>query len=519
MPGKYITQQQVKLYMTYRHEKQLSQQLASAKAGFSPRSGATIEQGQHHTQQAKRPRQHKTRTSPIDQVWDEVLQPMLENEPTLQPMTLFLYLQREYQDEQGSPLYDQSVLRTLQRRVSYWKAKNGPDKEVIFPQTHVPGKQSLSDFTHMSECHITINGESFPHMLYHFRLVYSKWSYVKVIQSGESFQALSEGLQEALFHLGGTTEEHRTDSLSAAYKNKTKAECDDITQQYEALCAYYQMTPTRNNKGQSHENGSVESSHGHFKNRVKQELLLRGNRDFDSLQAYETWLHDILLQSNHRNSKNVAIEKAALQPLPAHKTVDYELVSTKISGLSILVVKNMTYSVPSRLTGHTLTLHIYQKVIEAYLGSHRVLSFERKYRPSHGSRYVIDYRHIIHALIKKPRAFRHCQYRDEILPNDTYRDIWCYLDKQEPRDVAPKIMLRLLKLACDYDCEHKLGQYVMTLIRSQKPISIERIEQHFNGYNPSLPTVECEQHSLNNYNQLIPTCYATPIKENHHATS
>ena len=518
MPGKYITKQQVTLYMTYRHKEQLSQQLASAKAGFSTRSGATIDHGNHHTQQPPRTRGHKTRRSPIDEIWDEVLKPMLISSPTLQPMTLFLYLQREYQDAQGSPIYGKSVLRTLQRRVSHWKAEHGPAKAVIFPQTHIPGQQSLSDFTHMSECGVTINGEPFSHMLYHFRLVYSKWSYVKVIQSGESFQALSEGLQEALFHLGGSTKEHRTDSLSAAYKNHTPATCEDMTEQYEALCHYYQMVPTRNNKGQSHENGSVESSHGHFKNRVKQELLLRGSRDFDSIQAYETWLHAILLQSNHRNSKNLAIEKAALQPLPRHKTVDYEVSSTKISGLSIMVVKNMTYSVPSRLTHHTLTLHIYQQVIEAYLGCHCVLSVKRQYRPSYGSRYVIDYRHIIHALIKKPRAFRHCQYRNEILPNDTYRAIWHYLDQHESQSVAPKIMLRLLKLACDHHCEDKLGQYVMTRIHAQRPISIECIEQRFNGHNPALPNVACEQHSLKHYNQLIPA-HASLAKENQHATS
>ena len=490
--------------MKYKNEQQLTQELASAKAGFSPRSASTIERGDHHTQHPKRIRQHKTRKSPIDEVWANTLEPMLAGQPTLQPTTLFIYLQRAYRDSEDNPLYDESILRTLQRRVSHWKAQNGPSKAVIFPQTHRPGEQGLSDFTHMKKCEITIDGKPFNHMLYHFRLVYSKWSYVKVIQSGESFQALSEGLQEALFQLGGSPQEHRTDSLTAAYKNLSDDEREDVTQRYQALCAYYHMEPTRNNKGVSHENGSVESSHGHLKNRVMQELLLRGNNNFDSLMAYETWLHDIMLLSNQRNSKNYTIEKAALQPLPSNKTVDYDITSVKISGLSILVIKNMTYSVPSRLMGHTLTLHIYQHHIDAYLGNRLVFSQTRKYRPANGSRYVIDYRHIIHALIKKPRAFRFCQYRDEILPNDTYRTIWQYLDKKEAKDVAPKIMLRLLKLACDYHCEEILGAHVMELIQSQKPLSIETIERQFNGYNPPLPVVNCEQHALATYNQLMP---------------
>jgi len=504
MTGKYITQQQVKLYMKYRENKPLTQASCAAKSGFSVRSAHTIERGQHHTQKPKPQRTYKTRSSPIDDVWDNELRPMLEKNPELQPKTLLIYLQRTYQDESGLPLYSESVLRTLQRRVAHWSAQHGSPKEVIFPQRHIPGQQSLSDFTHMNRCDILINGVAFKHLLYHFRLVYSKWSYVKVIQGGESFQALSEGLQEALFQLGGSTQEHRTDSLSAAFKNLSEAAKVDVTERYQALCAYYRMEPTRNNKGKSHENGSVESAHGHLKNRLHQELMLRGSNDFPSVEAYEKWVQDIVLNSNRRNSKNFSLEKTALQPLPAYKGIDYELLSTKISGLSTMVVRNMTYSVPSRLAGHTLTLHLYQRHIEGYLGGSKVLHRERKYRHQHNTRYVIDYRHIIHALIKKPRAFRFCQYRDEILPDDNYRLIWQHLDKTESKEVAPKLMLRLLKLAADYDCEKKLGERVLSLIQQKIPIDIQLIESDFNDSNPPLPTVACQQHELADYDDCIP---------------
>ena len=504
MAGKHITRQQVKLYMKLRKETTLTQVSCAAKTGFSTRSAYTIEHGAHHTQHPKKRRDYKTRSSFLDEIWEKELVYKLNQNPELQPKTLLIYLQRTYKDESGLPLYDDSHLRTLQRRVAHWKALNGPAKDVIFPQVHSPGVQSLSDFTHMDRSCITIRGVVFKHMFYHFRLVYSKWSYVKVIQSGESFQALSQGLQEALFSLGGSTQEHRTDSLSAAFKNLSAEAKEDVTGQYEALCAHYGMIPTRNNKGVSHENGSVESSHGHIKNRIAQELLLRGSHDFDSVSDYEAWVQTIVLHMNKRIAKNLAIEKLSLQPLPQLKVADYESTSIKVSSLSVIIVKNMTYSVPSRLAGHTLTLHLYQQTIEAYLGGHLVLSWPRKYRQEANSRYVMDYRHIIHALIRKPRAFRFCQYQNEILPNETYRHIWRHLDTIMSREVAPKSILRLLKLAADYDCEEQLGQHVQSLIEHQKPIDIGLIESLFNGSNPRLPKLDYQQHALSDYDAYIP---------------
>ena len=517
MAGKYITDQQVKLYMKYRENIKGTQAGCAAKAGLSVRSAYTIEQGCHHSQAPKRPRDYKTRKSPIDEIWQSELVPMLEANPELQPKTLLIYLQRTHVDNLGTPLYEGSVLRTLQRRVAHWLGQHGKAKDVIFPQVHVPGQQSLSDFTHMDRSEILIRGVVFKHMLYHFRLVYSKWSYVKVIQSGESLQALSEGLQEALFQLGGSTREHRTDSLSAAFKNITPEAKEDLTQQYQALCAYYGMEPTRNNKGVSHENGSVESAHGHLKNRIHQELLLRGSHDFDSIGAYEQWIQQIVLNSNKRNSQHFSVEKNALQPLPAHKTIDYELLSIKISRLSLMVIRNMTYSVPSRLAGHTLTVHLYQHKIVAYLGGSCVFESERRYRQQQPTRYVIDYRHVIHALIRKPQAFRFCQYRDELLPTEAYQAIWRHLDTTESNEVAPKMMLRLLKLAADYDCEQVLAQYVLSRIQTDSPLDIQTIESQFNRSNPSLPPMDCKQHGLANYDAYIP-CSTRLTGDNTHAT-
>ena len=515
MAGIYITEQQVRLYMSYRNNKLLTQAASAAKVGISTKSAYTIDVGEHYTQTPKQPRAYKTRKSQIDGIWNNELCKMLEANPELQPTTLLIYLQRTYLDENGDPIYDNSVLRTLQRRVSVWQAMYGKDKDIFIPQVHVPGAQALSDFTHMDRSEVLINNIPFKHMLYHFRLVYSKWSYVKVIQTGESFQALSEGLQEAIFSLGGSPKEHRTDSLSAAFKNVTSDEKADLTQRYEDLCKYYNMIPTRNNKGESHENGSVESSHGHLKNRIAQELILRGNNNFDSVSDYEAWVQEITANSNRRNSRNFCEEKKHLQALPVYKTTDYESLSVKVSKLSMMVIRNMTYSMPSKLAGHTLTVHLYQNKIDCYLCTSKIISFERKYRSEQESRYVIDYKHIINAFIKKPRAFRFCKYRDEILPNDVYKRIWDYIDTHEPRDTAPKLMLRLLKLAAEQNCEHALGQQILSIIENNKKINIENIECLFNKRSDSMPAVDCIQHTITQYDQYIP--YSTNIGGNYAA--
>ena len=268
MPGNRINNEQVKLYMSTRI-KGCTQVTSAAKAGLSERTGRRIEN--RRTQiQARKIVHWKTRTNLLDDVWDTELVPLLEQTPHLLPLTLLESLQEKYPEQ-----YPDSLLRTLQRRVKTWKSLNGEAKTLIFRQAHVPGRQSLSDFTQLKGVEITIAGEPFKHLLYHFRLAFSGWSHMKVILGGESYSALASGLQEALWRLGASPLEHRTDSLSAAFKNLSTEVKKDLTDRYDALCAHYNMTPTRNNVGVSHENGSIESPHGHLKRRIKQALLLR----------------------------------------------------------------------------------------------------------------------------------------------------------------------------------------------------------------------------------------------------
>ena len=498
MPGKQITSQQEKLYMSSRQTGQ-TQVTAAAKAGFSERSGRTIEQGKRGVKRGQT-RHWQTRKDPFLDVWDSEMVPMLEQHPSLQALTLLEDLQSRYQGK-----YPDSCLRTLQRRVKEWKALHGPAKEVMFRQHHEPGRQSLSDFTELKGTVITIVGKPLKHLLYHFRLAYSKWSHLKVTLGGESFSALAEGLQDALWRLGGVTLEHRTDSLSAAFKNLTRNEKEDITARYQAFCKHYGMLATRNNPGESHENGSIESPHGHIKRRIEQALLLRGSHDFESTQAYQSWLQEVVGQNNRRNAKNIGIERVHLNPLPTRKTVDYVEICARVSTAATIDVRRATYTVPSRLIGEHLRIHLYHDRLECYLGTSHVSTLARVYPVSQTKRACnVDYRHVIHSLVKKPQAFRYSRLQEQLLPNQSYKTIWQHADATLEARQACKFIVGCLQLAADFDCEARLAETVLASIAKNQLLSLTTLQTRFGKPLSLPPKLVVEQHPLNQYNTLLP---------------
>jgi transposase InsO family protein len=283
MSGKRVTDRQVRRYMDSRKDGH-TQAAAAARAGFSERTGRRSEMAVALPSQRDGTRRYRTRSDPFAEVWREELVPMLTAMPSLRATTLLEELQRRHPAR-----YPDRLLRSLQRRVAQWRATEGPERELIFRQEHPPGLQALSDFTDGGGLDVSLGGEPFPHLLYHFWLAFSGWQYVKAICGGESFTALTEGVQEALWQLGGVPRTHRTDRLSAAYRNLSSE--DDEAARYAEFCRHYDMEPTRNNAGVSHENGSVEASHGHLKTGLDEALELRGTRDFPDLAAYQGLPH------------------------------------------------------------------------------------------------------------------------------------------------------------------------------------------------------------------------------------
>ena len=440
MPGKMITDHQVHKYKQHRNK--LSQVASAAKAGISERSARRIEAAQRLPSQRPQ-RSWRTREDPLSAVWDSEVIPLLQTDARLNAVTLLEELQRRYPGQ-----WDSGVLRTLQRRIRMWRAQFGAEREVYFAQEHPPGRQGISDFTVADDLNVEIAGVVFTHRLYQFALAYSGWRHVTVIDSGESFMALSTGLQAALWALGGVPEEHRTDSLSAAFNNL--AEQEALTQRYAELCRHYGLRATRCNPGQSNENGSIESRNNSLKSALEQALCLRGSRRFDARADYEAFVDTIVQRMNTRSARFLVIERARLSPLPVRRTAEFEEIPARVSKYALFTLKGVLYSVPSQLIGHRLMVRQYVQHVECWLGGQCVLSLPRA-RATEGQRVgrSIDYRHLVGALKRKPGAFARWVLRDAAFPRAVYRQTWERLSAQRPEREACKTMVGLLVLAAD----------------------------------------------------------------------
>lgn len=474
------------------------QQTAAAKAGLSPRTARRIASGTHRPKRG-RPRDWKTRADPLDGHWEADLLPMLEGEPRLEPTTLFEALQAlcpgEYDDK----------LRTVQRRVERWKAKHGKPKEVMFKIQHAPGDLGLSDFTHLKGVTVTLKGQPFQHILYHYRLAFSGWQYVQVIQGGESFVGLSQGLQNALFACGGVPRQHRTDSLSAAYRN-TGGRNPQLTQMYAAICDHYRLQPTRNNPGVAHENGSIESSHGYFKRRLCQALYGRGSFDFETVAQYQAFIASVIAKLNAKCQQKFETEQLTLQALPQYRTADYEVLSSRVSAHSTISVRCILYSVPSRLIGQQLTLHLYHDQIVGFVGTTEVVQLPRLH--VHGSAAIrrarcINYRHVIESLRRKPRAFLYCQWQEDLLPDVDWSGLWQQMKSGTDPDTAARWMVEALYIAATQDQEVAVADYLKIELAAGT-FTLHRLQQQFKlMLTLPIPDVAAVQHELASYDQLF----------------
>lgn len=494
MLGKKITDHQIRLFMQSKQQGN-SNAVSAAKAGFSERTAyrLNVQEGNH--KQSKRV--WKTRSDPFESVWHRVLVPLLETEPKLEARTLLEELQNRYPGQ-----YPDKQLRTLQRRVKQWRAISGPEKEVIFRQKNPPGWQSISDFTNANELSVTIRKELFPHRLYHFRLTFSGWEFAQVVQGGESYTALAEGMQNAFWSIGGVTETHRTDSLSAAYKNLPDKAKEDFTESYLQFCEYYGLEPTRNNKGVSHENGTIESSHRHLKNRLDQALMLRGSRDFDSLDEYKAFIRELVQRQNKRVEKAFIEERSFLKSLPEGKTNDYEEERARVTTSSTISIKHTIYTVPSRLIGMMLKIHIYDDRLECYAGGDHAITLKRS-RSGRKWQRQIDYRHIVGTLKRKPQAFRHYIYRDALFPTFAFRQAWECLDERLDDRQACREMVKILNEAARPDGEGVVNAYLEGCLASGRLPKSEEVRGLFKASPIQAPPIKEFLADLGDYDALL----------------
>jgi len=419
----------------------------------------------------------RTREDPFEEAWPRICE-LLEVEPGLQAVTILEWLKRESPDK-----YDDSSLRTLQRRLKRWRATAGPPKEVMFSQTHHPGDLCASDFTHLSSLSVTIGRQPYDHLAYHFVLTYSNWECVTLCHS-ESFESLSEGLQQALWKLKGVPRRHRSDRLSAAVNNLSEQK--EFTQRYRGLMEHYGLAMEKIQPREPHENGDVESLHGHFKTAIDQALMLRGSRDFADVASYAQFVDGVMEDRNRGRRKRFLEEIPQLRSLPQLRLPSFSRVNVRVNTGSLIHVQANAYSVDSRLIGEKVDVRIYPNHLEVWYAQRRVDQFPRlRGRGKHR----VNYRHVIDSLVRKPGAFENYRYREELFPTSRFRMAYDQLRESRTPKAAVREYLEILCLAAR-ESEAEVDDALRRLLATEQALSLAGVQQGLANEVPVPPATD-----------------------------
>jgi len=437
--------------------------LAAAKTGMDEKTARRYMRLGKLPSEVRANHRWRTREDPFADHWDGV-RSMLEINPGLEAKTVFEWLQRRYPGH-----FSDGQLRTLQRRVKVWRALEGPAREVYFPQVYEPGKLCQSDFTDMRKLGVTIQRCPFDHLIYHFVLPYSNWESGTVCFS-ECFESLSEGLQNALWELGGVPEAHRTDRLTPAVQKTDHPE--EFTRRYSALLGHYGLRGCKIQVGKPHENGDVEQRHHRFKRALDQSLMLRGSRDFADRGHYGRFVANLFSQLNAGRQARLSDEIAVLGKLPQARLEACKRLEVRVGKGSTIRVNHNVYSVPSRLIGEKVDVRLYSDHVDVWYAQCKV---ETMARLRGEGRHRINYRHIIEWLIRKPGAFEHYRYRDDLFPTSRFRMAYDTLKERYGPARGAREYLAILELAAT-ESEAGVDDALRTLMAGEVTVSAEAVE-------------------------------------------
>ena len=419
------------------------------------------------------PRDWRTRPDPFEEHWPDI-EARLRSTPELEAKTLFEVLQEEHPDR-----YEEGQLRTLQRRVKQWRAAHGPDREVVIAQRHRPGEAAQTDFTSTSELAVTIAGQVFAHLLCVLVLPYSNWQWATICAS-ESMTALRRGVQRALFQLGRVPEWHQTDCSTAATHKIPDGQAAFVEDgkrpfnaEYLALMRHYGIKPRTTEVGAKEQNGDVEAGHGVLKRKLEQALLVRGSRDFESVEAWQAFVDGVTRKANAARGKRVAEDLAAMRELDVAKLPEYVEDEVSVSEWSTVRVRHNAYSVPSRLMGEWVRVRVYEDRIEVRFADEIQLACERL-RGRNGHR--IDYRHVIWSLVRKPGGFARYVYREEMFPSLAFREAYDAIQMARPGTKGDLEYLRILHLAAS-TMESDVVTALALLKMSDKPVTADAVRE------------------------------------------
>ena len=237
-------------------------------------------------------------------------------------------------------------------------------------------------------------------------------------------------------------------------------------------------------------------------------MLLRGSRDFADLDAYRRFIDEVVGRRNARNRKRIEIERAVLKALPERRTADFEDARVIVTSSGGFILRKVFYTVPSRLIGHWLNVRLYDDRLVCFLGSTEVITLRRGRSPDHNKRaQVVDYRHVIHALRRKPMALLNLVYRDQLFPRIAYERAFEALLAGTGEKPACRTMVGLLALAHDRACEAELADAITAELDAGRLPDLASMRERFQPDAASIPEVVVELASLSLYDELA-SCFA-----------
>lgn len=489
-----VTDGQVRLLRSKMSEGK-NQEAAAAAAGMSVRTARKWQRGPLPSQ-TRSSRDWRTRSDPFKGIWETVIEPLLkvdEDDDFEAKRLMQLLVDRDPER------FSMRQLRTMQRRVRDWRAVHGEDKEVCFQQDHPPGKEVGIDFTCCNELGVTIGGEPFDHMLFEFVLVASTWTSANIAYT-ETFEALVEGLQTGLWRLGGVPKQLCLDNMSAATKELKKGGGRSFNKRFLDVCDHLGFEMVRKiNVKKPRENGATEVRHGRTKKLLVQEMHLRGSRDFESIEAYGVFVQETIEHCHNRHIANrLEEERVLLRPLPAKPVPIYTRVEPRVRRWSTVRVCSRAYSVPSRLIGYIVEIRLYPTTVELRYRGQLLETFARL----RGDKmHRIDYRHIIHSLVRKPGAFANYRYREELYPTLVFRRAYDALVEFHG-ERAHVEYLRILKLAAE-TMESDVEATLQVLLASRTRFDYVMVESRVRPRQPVIPMISIAQPDLTSYDALL----------------
>lgn len=467
--------------------------MSSMKAGMERKTGNKYIKCAMSPSELKKPHTWRTRTDPFVDVREE-LYDLLNKADDLEALTIFEHFQGKYPGK-----FHDGQLRTLERRVKEWKMERGKSRLLSVPQEHEPGKLMQLDWTNMNELQITIANEPFKHLLSHAVLTYSNWEWAEIAYS-ESFLSLKKCFQSAVFRLGAVPEILQTDnSTTATHQVCAGKKARDFNNSYVSFLEHYGVKPRTTNVNSPDENGDVESAQGHLKRRINQHLLLRGSRNFSTLDEYRNFLVNILVKANINRKEKLKEELHLMRDLPEIRLPEYTEEEKTVNSFGTIRVKKIAYSVPSRLKNCKVRARIYEDKIMLFTGIKHLLTLDRKT----GTGYSIDYRHVINTLQRKPGAFANCRYRDQLFPQEPFKLAYECLTAKYGERVGDRTYLEILNLAA-FNGEDKVADILKDILSKKEALTSDIIKLKLN-IPMSFPTVKISQPKLSTYDSLLTT--------------